>query len=151
MNLSIEFVARSHRGSVSVAVTSNQDPRALGCDESARDFPVCEATVAYTGVGYDGLLGWVQLVGVGDPPVFENDPLRIYDGLQTPFAFYGLSPTLFDAPSRRDRTRDLQWLAHSFLCVSPSGAMEHDVLAVLGFSWGLSSRVVGSRSASRVY
>lgn len=68
--------------------------------------------------------------------MFDIDPLRIYEGFETPFGFFGLAPTLFDGPYRLDGNQHLDWLAHSFLCVSPSHPMERDVFAVLGFSWG---------------
>jgi hypothetical protein len=31
---------------------------------------------------------------------FEMDPIAIYRDVATPFAWYGLKPELFDAPSR---------------------------------------------------
>ena len=54
-------------------------------------------------------------------------------GADSPYAFYGLAPTLFDAPSR-DHRDDLDWLAHAFLAHTPLGT--NAVEAVLGFSWG---------------
>ena len=105
---------------------------------------MCEATVSWPLRGYNGLLGRVQLVGRASPLAperrFEIDPLAIFEGLETPFAFYGLEPTLFDGPSRRDRDQVLDWLAHSFLCVSPTEAMDRNVEAVVGFSWGFVMR-----------
>ncbi|MCU1360790.1 MAG: hypothetical protein JWN99_2079 [Ilumatobacteraceae bacterium] len=138
--LSIEFEARGRLGTVSVTVHENTDPASVGCDSSALGFPVCRATVTHPAEGYDALFGWVQLVGTcapGEPQrTFTNDPLRIYEGLDTPFGFHGMHPTLFDGPSRRDRSRPLDWLAHSFLCTAPSDPMDREVLPVLGFSWG---------------
>jgi hypothetical protein len=121
-------------------VAANRNPAAVGCDPAAHGFPMCRATVSYAAEGYDALLGWVQLVGVTTPETPARslgvDPLRIFEDLETPFAFYGLAPTLFDGPSRGDRTRPLGWLAHSFLCAAPSRPMERTVQAVVGFSWG---------------
>jgi hypothetical protein len=89
--------------------------------------------------GYASLFGWVQLVGTESPedPTrrYEVDPLEISANLNWPFGFYGLLPTLFDAPSRRDRNQNLDWLAHSFLCVSPANPMDRVVRAVIGFRW----------------
>jgi len=42
---------------------------------------------------------------------------------------------LFDAPSRGSRD-DLDWEAHSFLCVSPDAVLTPRVQAITGFSWG---------------
>ncbi|MCP3991730.1 MAG: hypothetical protein GY724_21840 [Actinomycetia bacterium] len=67
---------------------------------------------------------------------WATDPLEVYDGLNTPFGFYGLSPRLFDAPARSDRTRSLDWYAESFLCFSPSSPMVREAHPVAGFSWG---------------
>jgi hypothetical protein len=131
-------------GRVEVIVSPNTDPTALGCDPEAAGFPVCEAIVSWPPQGYRGLLGWVQLVGLRPPSRpdrrFQIDPLRLYEGLDIPFGFYGVEPTLFDAPSRRDRQQTLDWLAHSFLCVSPTLPMDRDVQAIAAFSWGFTMR-----------
>ena len=66
---------------------------------------------------------------------FEMDPIAIYSEVPTPFAWYGLKPTLFDAPSRQTRS-DVVWRAHSFLCVSLDAVLTRHVRAVAGFSWG---------------
>jgi hypothetical protein len=91
--------------------------------------------------GYRSLVGWVQVVGLGageggGERRFEVDPLQMFAGIGTPFAFFGINPQLFDAPSRKDRDVSLDWLAHSFLCVAPSNPMATEVEAVAGFSWG---------------
>ena len=67
---------------------------------------------------------------------FEIDPLEVFGGLETPFAFHGLSPELFDAPYASDRSRYVDWPFHSFLCVAPTRPMAREVEAVLGFSLG---------------
>ena len=140
--LVLPFAARQQNGTVSVTVWRNGDPTTLGCAESALNFPACTATVEFEAAGYNALLGWVQLVGRQPPDnqvatrTYATDPLQIYDGLETPFGFFGLKPELFDAPSRRDRTMALDWLAESFLCVSPTNPMAREVKPVSGFSWG---------------
>jgi hypothetical protein len=53
----------------------------------------------------------------------------------TPYAWYGLRPEFFDAPSREARY-DMDWLAHAFLCVSPDAVLTPRVQAIAGFSWG---------------
>jgi hypothetical protein len=47
---------------------------------------------------------------------------------------------MFDAPSRSSR-HDLEWVAHSFLCV-PEGGTDAglEVHALLGFAWGFRIR-----------
>lgn len=143
--LQLSFNARDGGGQVTVVVSENTDPSNLGSDPSARGFPVCRATVDFELDGYNGLLGWVQLVGVADAGgaerIFEIDPLQVFEDVETPFGFYGLNPVLFDAPSRRDRSQTLDWLAHSFLCVAPRHPMAKEVKAVVGFSWGFAMRV----------
>lgn len=123
---------------MAVGVARNDDPAAVGCDPAAQGFPVCTAGVTFGGRGYDAVMGWVQLVGEVTPDGqrrFAVDPLQIYEHLDTPFGWFGIAPTLFDGPSRRNRDRDLDWLAHSFLCVSPAAVMAREVVAVAGFSW----------------
>src|SRR6266545_2154851 len=65
---------------------------------------------------------------------FEMDPLEILGEVGHPFCFFGIKPTLFDAPAR-DTRDDMSWTAHSFLT-----RIAHDtgreVRALLGFSWG---------------
>jgi hypothetical protein len=76
----------------------------------ARNFPVCRATVTYPAGGYAAIFGWTQLVRSTDSAAgaFEMDPIAIYRGVATPFAWYGLRPELFDAPSRDPRA-DMDW------------------------------------------
>lgn len=136
--LQLAFEARGATGLVTVTVRPNTDPSSIGAP--AVGFPVCEAIVSTDLGGYDSLFGWVQLVAIDTPSAagrhFEPDPLQIFDHLDLPFAFYGIRPTLFDAPSRRDRQQRLDWLAHSFLCVSPGAPMERAVVPVAAFRWG---------------
>lgn len=139
MNLTLPFQARGHHGEVRVSLVRNDEPHSLGCDDSARDFPVCTADVNFSGRGYTAVLGWVQFVGEAmssaDRP-FLLDPLQLFEGVDTPYGWHGLAPTLFDAPSRRNRELSLDWLALSFLCFSPRAVMGRDVAPLIGFSWG---------------
>jgi hypothetical protein len=138
--LELSFEARGTSGHVNVIVAENSDPASLDTDLSALGFPVCRASVDFGLNGYGGFLGWIQLVGVRDSEsadrIFETDPLQVFDQVDIPFAFYGLRPELFDAPSRSNRDQRLDWLAHSFLCVAPTHPMTKEVQAVVGFSWG---------------
>jgi hypothetical protein len=56
-----------------------------------------------------------------------------------PFCWIGLSPRLFDAPSRHPKL-DLDWAAHSFLCVPDGDRDGFEVHALLGFAWGFTVR-----------
>jgi hypothetical protein len=145
--LRIGFELRGLDGLVDVSITPNTDPGSLGYlllsggapIEFARDFPVCRATVAYSGDGYAAMFGWTQMVRSTDSAGagFEMDPIAIYRDVPTPWAWYGFKPELFDAPSRQTR-HDMNWEAHSFLGVSPDGVMTPRVNALAGFSWGFS-------------
>jgi hypothetical protein len=150
--LRIGFTLRSLDGLIDVSLTRNTDPGSLGYSllsggqpvEFARDFPVCRATVTYPADGYAAVFGWTQMVrstdGAGSG--FEMDPIAIYRDVPTPFAWYGLKPELFDAPSYEAR-HDIDWEAHSFLCVSPDAVVSPHVQAVAGFSWGFT--ITGGR------
>jgi hypothetical protein len=144
-NLRVAFSLRGINGLIAVSVTRNADPAAIGYSvlshglpvDFARDFPVCRATVTYPADGYAAVFGWTQLVRSTDSAsaAFEMDPIAIYRDVATPYAWYGLRPELFDAPSRDSRD-DLNWEAHSFLCVSPDAVITPRVQAIAGFSWG---------------
>jgi len=145
--LRIEFSLRGLDGVIVAALTVNTDPASLGYSllfegeslDAARGFPVCRASVAYPANGYAAMFGWTQMVrstdGAGHD--FEMDPIAIYRDVSTPFAWFGFLPELFDAPSRGERY-DMDWEAHSFLCVSPDAVLTPRVQAVAGFRWGFS-------------
>jgi hypothetical protein len=139
-DLSVGFEARGVRGTVDVSVWVNSDPASVGSGPEAEGFPACQAAVSIELRGYDALLGWVQLVGTKSPihPAcsFEVDPLQVFADLNLPFGFFGMLPTLFDAPSRRDRNQTLDWLAQTFLCMSPADPMDRVVRPVVAFHWG---------------
>ena len=136
---------RGISGHVDVSISPNADPSALGYlllsggqpVDFARGFPACRATVTYPADGYAAIFGWTQMVRSTDAATsdFEMDPIAIYTEVDTPFAWYGTRPELFDAPSR-DSRRDLTWECHSYLCVSPDAVVTRRVQAVTGFGWG---------------
>jgi hypothetical protein len=138
--MEITFALRGIEGRVSVAYSPNDRPELVGSSAESSGFPMCQATVDYPAQGYDALLGWVQLVRSDDNAsqgrAFEIDPLDILGDVPHPFCWIGLSPRLFDAPSRSSRD-ELDWTAHSFLCV-PDGSSQAglEVHALLGFAWG---------------
>jgi hypothetical protein len=140
----IPFTLRGINGLVSVRVERNDAPELVGSGPDSRGFPWCHASVAYPAQGYDAVLGWVQLVRSDDNRSggreFEIDPLEFLGDLPHPFCWIGLEPQLFDAPSRAPLA-DMDWVAHSFLCVpdgGPGSGMR--VEALVGFSWGFRAR-----------
>lgn len=128
-------------GRVRVEVRVNDDPAALGCDEVARGFPYCHATVEHPAIGYADVLGWVQLVDSSlHEGGFHLDYFELLGPVPQPFALYGWAPTHFDAP-HTDEPDDWDFLAHSFLCGLGGGLLERrEVRAVLGFRWGFARR-----------
>lgn len=117
----------------------NDDPAALGTAEAGMGFPACTATVEYPGRGYRALFGWVQLVRSTDNASggrdFEADPFSLFEDVSSLYCWFGTTPTLFDAPSR-DEKLPMEWLAHSFLAMSPLRERRRRVVPLLGFSWG---------------
>jgi hypothetical protein len=143
----IPFRLRDQTGHVEVVVEPNQDPSGLGCGllsdhieaDTAVGFPACTATIHYERAGYAAALGWIQLVrstdGASNGQQYDLDPLALLRGVDTPYAFFGIKPVLFDAPFRPSLA-DLDWQAHTFLCFSPDAVMTKTVCAATGFRWG---------------
>jgi hypothetical protein len=144
-SLRIDFSLRGISGYIDASISPNTDPAALGYlilsyglpVDFARGFPVCRATVSYPADGYAAIFGWTQMVRSTDAATseFEMDPIAIYSEVDTPFAWYGTRPELFDAPARGSR-KDMDWECHSYLCISPDAVLSRRVQAVAGFSWG---------------
>ena|SRR5215469_1013697 len=121
-NLRIDFSLRGISGHIDVSISPNTDPIALGYSllshglpvDFARGFPVCRATVTYPADGYAAIFGWTQMVRSSDAATsdFEMDPIAINKEVDTPFAWYGTRPELFDAPCR-DSREDMIWECHS--------------------------------------
>lgn len=141
--MEIPFVLRGVKGRVTVVCRPNLHPESFGSPPEALDFPVCTASVDYPMRGYDSVMGWVQLVRSDDNASrgehFEIDPLSFLGDLPHPYCWLGLSPTLFDAPSRSPR-HDLTWTAQSFLCVPDGVGNSLEARAILGFAWGFKVR-----------
>jgi len=139
LDLSFRWVETE--GSVRVELRENDDPAALGCPEFARGYPYCRATVEPLMMGYDCVLGWVQLVNSDrHESRFVNDPFLPIGPVSHPLAFYGWAPSLFDAPHSDFDYWDFR--AHSFLCGLGGELhdLRHEARAILGFSWGFSKR-----------
>lgn len=71
-----------------------------------------------------------------DEDVWKLDPIPVLDGLDTPFCYLGVEPTLFDAPMRGEKGEEVEWRAHAFLCVLGRCLLERRVGVVAGFEWG---------------
>ena len=131
-----------YEGRVVTFIERTTDPALWGAWEGAKDLANCRATIEFDGRGYLQRFGWVQLVRSTDNAFggekFEMDPFdpfSLYERAPTPYCWYGTLPTLFDAPSRDERVQ-LDWIAHSFLAVSPARGDRRVVTPLLGFSWG---------------
>ena len=140
--MEIPFSYHGHKGRVVVSVEQTIAPPSLGARDGALGLANCTGTIEYAGRGYQQLFGWVQLVCSTDN-VFQGqqfemdpfDPFGLYESAPSPYCWYGILPTLFDAPSRDERVH-LDWVAHSFLAASPLRGDRRIVTPLLGFSWG---------------
>jgi hypothetical protein len=133
----VPFARGGMQGEVNILVELVEDPATVGTPVGTEGFPSCQATVSYPGKGYNALFGWVQLVQAEDFGAghFALDPLRFFEDTAAPYCFYGICPTLFDAPSRGQRY-ELDWTAHSFLAPIDLFEGDPEVQPLLGFSWG---------------
>ncbi|RYC10452.1 hypothetical protein [Nocardioides zhouii] len=141
--MELPFVLNGVSGVVRVDHRRNSDPASVGCQPDTVDYPICTATIERPFRGYDSLMGWVQLVrsddNVSGGERFEMDPLAFLGDQSHPYCWLGLNPTLFDAPSRPGRI-DMDWMAHSFLCVPDDVGSGLEARPMLGFSWGFVAR-----------
>jgi hypothetical protein len=150
MTLEVPFEHRGLAGRLAASVRRNEDPARWGYRaedfgehiELATGFPVCHAVVDHSGQGYDRLMGWVQIVWSGPPggAAGEFDPWATFDKLDLPYCWFGFAPDLFDGPFRGDRTADLDWEAHSWLCAPPASLIGREVAMLAGFRWGFQLR-----------
>jgi len=148
--LEVPFEHRGQRGTIRAAVQRNEDPARWGYRiedfgeqlRLATDFPACHAVVDHPAEGYDRLMGWVQVVWSGPPGSVagEFDPWATFADLDLPYCWFGFAPELFDAPFGGDRSRDLDWEAHSWLCTSPGSLLGREVAMLAGFQWGFQLR-----------
>ena len=141
--MELEFTWDDHRGHVSVDCRTNHDPAEIGALPGSDGLPTCIATVEFPNLGYRAMFGWVQLVRSSDNSSggaeFEADPFVLFGDAPNPYCWYGLNPTLFDAPSRSDRG-DMDWEAHSFLATTPLEEVmawqPRRIIPLVGFAWG---------------
>ena len=139
----LNFMHDGIAGAIDVRCERNDDPSVLGCRSGSLGLPACTATVASNARGYRAMFGWVQLVRSTDNrsagAAFEMDPFSLFADADSPYCFYGHLPTLFDGPARPQRD-DMDWLAHSFLALTPLPGTRRQVVPLAGFSWGFDIR-----------
>lgn len=142
--LELPFSLRGSTGKVAVTVESNRsgDPHEVLPGALAKDVPrgfaICTAKIEYSRQGYAAVFGWSQMVKASDGASaedFEVDPIAVYRNQQTPYCWFGIKPTLFDAPSRL-KPDDMAWICQSYLCFTPDAVVGPHVRAVAGFEWG---------------
>jgi hypothetical protein len=125
-------------GVVDVRCVPMSDPESLGKSTDDLGLPACTAVVDFPARGYWAMLGWVQLVAMGHPrqeAQWQSDPFDLFADSTSPYAWFGITPTLFDAPSRR-HDGPLRWRARSFLATTPWDQTERLVALLAGFEWG---------------
>lgn len=126
--------------------------------ELARGLPVLEARVDIDLQGYAAVMGWIQVVQirVADTSTSlvtggEKAPPGVHrwvDGppqlraLGVPFVSFGVCPSLFDAPASTES--DVEFVADSFLTVSPDGLISRISQPCFGFRWGYSTAAGGT-------
>ena len=140
------FMWEELAGHVDVDCVPNDGPGAYGSWPTAFGYPVCTARVTYPGRGYRAMFGWVQLVCSTDNESageqFDIDPFALFSDAPSPYCWYGIEPTLFDAPSRAGAPPTL-WVAHSFLATTPISEVmvgnPRRVVPLMGFAWGYSA------------
>jgi hypothetical protein len=149
--LIMPFRLRGYDGRVSVCYAEDRDPARWGFDllnlpfdlALAQGYPVCEARIAYAGPGYRAMMGWIQLITNRDPATGHDetsiDLFPIFGELDSPFAVFGVAPTMFDSPANPDHETE-DWIADIFLAVSPDIGGTRRVAALLGFRWGYALR-----------
>jgi hypothetical protein len=152
MEWSARFEWDGLTGEVLVECVPIVDPAAYATvADDVVGFPACTAWMRYPRRGYHSMFGWVQLVRSSDNgshgEEFEVDPFMLSGDAHSPYCWYGTEPTLFDAPSRFDRS-PLGWLAYSFLATTPidevMAGRPRRVVPLLGFAWGFDVHDDGS-------
>ena len=143
--LTLDFAHDGAMGAIAVECVPNTDPAAAGCRPGALGLPACTARVTFPGRGYRAMFGWIQLVKSSDNrsggAAFEMDPLALFADADSPYAFFGHCPTLYDGPSR-PRRDDMDWVAHSFLAATAFDGRRR-VTPLAGFAWGFAIRAGG--------
>jgi len=90
--------------------------------------------VSFPGEGYAAAMGWIQLISYGGGEVVEVDHPPQHSDVATPYCYWGVRPSFFDAPSTTHE--GVTWVAEAFLATSPDTLMTRTVQPVCGFRWG---------------
>jgi len=153
MNITIPFHVRGKNGTVAVEYAVNRDPYHWGyglisgpdhslleySPDIAQGFPICRASIAFEGEGYNAIFGWIQIIryhGI-ESGAFVDKPPQLAEA-DMPYMIWGPSPTFFDAPSTPQK--GIIWTADAFLVMSPDALMTQVVQPVCGFHWGYTTQ-----------
>jgi hypothetical protein len=145
-DMRIPFRYGDKDGTVHVSCIPMTHPERLGKTARELGLPACTATIDHAAEGYWALMGWVQLVDIspaGSDGEWEADPFDLFEDSTSPYAWFGVRPTLFDAPSRRHDSL-LRWRARSFLATTPWDQAERLVVPLAAFEWGYDLDTEGS-------
>ena len=153
MDLMIPFHIRDDDGEVRVSYEVNEDPARWGdlllgfneLPDPGKGFPVCSASVAFEGEGYNTAMGWIQILRFTgqEEGVLVDQPPQLA-GVDMPYLSFGPTPSFFDNPFTDQH--GMHWIAETFLVISPDAVMTRVVQPVCGFSWGYSTE--GERTAA---
>jgi hypothetical protein len=154
----IPFTLKGYNGKVAVYYGVNDDPIRVGFDsltglnfdiDQCRGYPVIHARIeSYDGSGYRMLCGWIQIVtsvyldshdreNAHEKTFVSIDVAPSLDEANIPFASFGISPQLFDAPCLNlGNYAELRWTADTFLTTMPIRSRNEEISRLLGFRWG---------------
>jgi hypothetical protein len=120
-------------------------------------FPVLHGTITYPipsspYLSYSSLFGWIQFVRSVSSDAqpedeeehsgWEMDVYSYAKDLQSPFAYWGFNPSIFDTPARLldkdEKVQSFEWRSQSFLWVLVDVGMTKRAMLVpgVGFGWG---------------
>ena len=136
-------------GHVTVRYGSNDDPQHWGMEylslpvdlDRARGFPVLLADIDYSGAGYAGMMGWIQILDIRSHTSGKHirllDRFSAFERTGSPFNTFGHLPALFDAPVIDALPESVvSGRAQSFLAAIPDVGASRKVVALCGFEWG---------------
>ena len=146
-NYEFPFFIRDYAGELKINYHVNKNPDIWGFSkldlpfsiETAKGFPVCEATISYEGKGYHSVFGWIQTIEMDIKDEQQQssfvDVGVLFKEIDMPFFSFGNLPILFDAPCIKN-IQNMSWTAQSFLVTIGDVMMTKDIYYVTGFEWG---------------
>ncbi|KAF2494346.1 hypothetical protein BU16DRAFT_540824 [Lophium mytilinum] len=160
----LPFESRSHGGLICITIQPNDDNKhAFGLDLIYPDvapsqlahqfhgFPVLQGDITYPipsnpASGYASLFGWIQFIKQvpksGDAGNWTMDAYPYAQDINTPFGYWGINPTVFDAPAIElavdGKNEAVVWTAQAFLCVLNDAGFTKNVSVIpgTGLTWG---------------